>query len=99
MKTTAFFILAMVMFHFGQSQDVYWVTESNANVAGRTTVKVYDLNNTHLGQYELNRDIRFYSKKDKRLLERLAEKTRKEKYGVSASRNRKGRSSGRSAKV
>lgn len=71
-------------------QGVYWVTESNVNVPRQTTVKIYDLNQVLLAEYQLDRDIKFFRKRDKRFLNRLAEKTRAARDLASGRKGRKG---------
>jgi hypothetical protein len=98
MKTTLF-ICAMVITLGVRSQDVYWVTESNANVPQQTIVKIYDLNQVLLAEYHLDKDIKFFRKRDKRLLNRLAERAQFERAAVATKKSRKGRKPAQVSKV
>lgn len=99
MKSTTLFVFLMGIAFFSHGQDVYWVTESNANVPGQTKVRIYDLNQVLLAEYQLNRDIRFFRKRDKRMLNQLAERTKNELEMVATRKTRKGRINYRLPKV
>jgi len=91
MKSTTLFIFLMGIAFCSRAQDVYWVTESNANIPRQTTVRIYDLNQVLLAEYHVDRDIKFFRKRDKRFLNRLAERARTERGEVSSKRVRKGK--------
>ena len=99
MKLPALFSFLMAMAFCSHGQDVYWVTESNANVPRQTKVRIYDLNQVLLAEYDLDRDIKLFRKRDKRILNRLAQKARAERNDASSRKTRKGRPTLRVSKV
>jgi hypothetical protein len=99
MKSTTLFIVLMGIAFFSRGQDVYWVTESNANIPRHTTVRIYDLNQVLLAEYQLDRDIKFFRKRDKRFLNRLAERARTEHGEASGRKVRKGKMTYRLSKA
>jgi len=98
MKTIILFMILMAAASSSFAQNCYWVIESNVKTLDHTVVKVYDMTNTLLGEQQINRRLTLASSRDKRMLNRIAEKMYRERQDVLAGKSRRGRAH-RSAKV
>ena len=85
-------VLAAVLFSTcAYCQDAYWVIETNPASQGKTLIKVYDLSNTLIAEREVSRRVTLASKRDKRMLNRFAEKSFGERNNVVARKSKRGK--------